>query len=195
MTTSLLFRATAGAHHDEMDPRYPIGTFTFDPVVTADKRRERIGMIAALPAQLEAAVKALPPGALDVPYRDGGWTARQVVHHLADSHVNSYVRVRLALTEDAPTIKTYEESRWAELHDARSGDPEVSLALLRAVHARLVSLLESLGPEDFERAARHPEWGDITVDWLLQMYSWHGRHHLGHIGIVREKLAVPSAAD
>lgn len=164
-----------------MDPRYPTGRFSFDPAITPESRATRIGMLEALPTELESALNGLPPGGLDRPYREGGWTARQVAHHLADSHVNAYMRIRLALTEDSPTIRTYEESRWAELVDARTADPALSLGILRGVHARLVVLLGSLTPADFARTAQHPAWGAISVDWLLQMYSWHGRHHLGHI--------------
>jgi hypothetical protein len=170
-----------------MDARYPIGKFVFDPAITADTRREHIGHIAALPGQVEAALAALPEGALDTPYRDGGWTARQVVHHLADSHANAYVRIKLALTETDPPIKTYEEARWAELLDAKTLDPAISVALLRALHTRMVTILESLTPDKLARTARHPEWGPISIDWIVQMYSWHGRHHLGHIDIVRLK--------
>ena len=129
-----------------MDPRFPTGRFSFDPAVTTASRRACIDAIGALPAELRAAVDALPASGLDRPYRPGGWTARQVVHHVADSHMNAYVRVRLALTEDNPTVRPYEEARWAELIDARGGDPAVSLALLDALHARWTMLLESLTP-------------------------------------------------
>lgn len=167
-----------------MDPRYPVGRFSFDSAITADTRRACIGQLKSLPADLRAAIEALPAAALDTPYRPGGWTARQVVHHVADSHVNAYVRVRLALTEDNPTVRPYAEASWAELSDARSGEPGVSLALLDALHARWTALLESLTPEQFERPALHPDNGAISVDWLLQLYAWHGRHHVGHVKLV-----------
>jgi hypothetical protein len=171
--------------HPRMDPRYPIGRFAHDPVDSPEKRKERIALVAGLPDRLEETLRSLAPGAVDRRYRDGGWTVRQVVHHLADSHLNAYVRFRLALTEENPAIKTYEESRWAELHDARTAEPGVSLSLLRAVHARMVALLESLTEEQFSRPAQHPEWGQISVDWILQMYAWHGRHHLAQIDLVK----------
>jgi hypothetical protein len=168
-----------------MDPQYPVGKFTPDANVTPEKRRACINEITALPQQLNAALAQLPQGGLDRPYREGGWTARQVVHHLADSHLNAYIRMRLALTEDNPRIKTYHENLWAELPDAQHGDPAPSLAILDGVHKRLTSLLESLQPEQFSRKAEHPDWGPVTVDFLLQMYSWHCRHHVAHIRQVR----------
>jgi hypothetical protein len=167
-----------------MDPRYPTGPFAFDPDVTPQKRAAWIAAIGAFPAELEPALASVGPARLDVPYREGGWTARQVVHHMADSHLNAYVRFRLALTEEEPTVKPYEESRWAELIDARTEDPAVSIGILHGVHRRLHVLLRSLGADDFARTARHPQFGPITVDWLLQMYAWHGRHHIGHLKLV-----------
>jgi hypothetical protein len=164
-----------------MDPRYPVGPFAFDPQITPDKRKTWIAQIAALPTELKAALSALPPGGLDRPYREGGWTARQVVHHLADSHMNAHTRMRLALTEDNPRIKTYEEAEWARLPDAQHADPEPSLAVLEGLHRRWEILLQSLTPEQFARTAEHPAWGPITVDFLLQMYAWHCRHHVAHI--------------
>lgn len=169
-----------------MDPRYPVGKFRADPDVTPEKRKGWIAEMDALPRNLARALDALPASSLDTPYREGGWTARQVVHHMADSHLNAYIRIKLALTEDTPTIKTYEEAIWAELPDGRTLDPAVSLAILDGVHRRLTALLDSLTPDQFERPARHPEWGAITVDWLLQMYAWHSRHHVAHIGLVRD---------
>jgi hypothetical protein len=174
-----------GAHHARMDPRYPIGRFTFDPDITSDTRAARIAIVNELPLRLAAALDALPPGGLDRPYREGGWTARQVVHHVADSHLNAYMRLRLALTEDDPTIRTYEESRWAELPDARTADPAVSMGILRGIHERMRLLFAGLTPDDFTRTAQHPEWGRISVDWLLQMYAWHSRHHVAHLGLIQ----------
>jgi hypothetical protein len=158
-----------------------------DAIVTPEKRREWIATLDALPRDLEGAVTRLPSSSLDMPYRDGGWTARQVVHHLADSHLNAYVRIKLALTEDNPTIKTYEEQIWAELADGKTANPALSIAILDGVHRRLTILLESLTPDQFARSAQHPSWGPVTVDWLLQMYAWHCRHHLAHIGLVAQK--------
>ena len=175
-----------------MDPRYPVGKFTADADVTPEKRQRWITEIDALPRNLERTLAALPASSLDTPYREGGWTARQVVHHLADSHLNAYTRIKLALTEDAPVIKTYEEQIWAELPDGRTADPGMSMSILDGVHRRMTILLESLTPEQFARTAQHPSWGPITVDWLLQMYAWHCRHHLAHIGLVSGKQPMPT---
>jgi len=171
-------------YHPLMDLRYPTGRFTYDPHVTPEKRAAWVAAIGRFPEELTAALARLPAGRLDTPYREGGWTARQVVHHVADSHMNAYVRFRLALTEDEPTLKPYAEDRWAELVDARTEDPAVSAGILQGVHRRWHALLASLEPSDFARTARHPEHGAITVDWLLQLYAWHGRHHIGHLGLV-----------
>ena len=176
-----------------MDPRYPVGPFAFDRNVTADSSRACIVQLDALPRDVKQANSALPPGGLDTPYREGGWTARQVVHHLADSHLNAYTRVKLALTEESPAIKTYEEQLWAELPDSRL-DPSVSVNILDGVHARLTSILESLTPEQFTRPASHPQWGLMTVDFLIQMYSWHCRHHVAHIKLSGERTLVRSEA-
>lgn len=167
-----------------MDPRYPIGKASFVTDVTPEARRDWIDQIARFPAEFRSTSTGLSPAALDTPYRQGGWTARQVIHHVADSHLNAYIRFRWVLTEEQPTIKTYDESVWAELADARSADPAISLALIDAVHARLHLLLTSLAPGQFARMGIHPEWGPISVDWLLQMYSWHGRHHRAHLELV-----------
>jgi uncharacterized damage-inducible protein DinB len=164
------------------DLRYPIGPFQLQGEVTESRRQGWIAEIAAAPAGLRAAVAGLDEGQLETPYRPEGWTVRQVVHHLPDSHLNAYTRFKLALTEDHPTIKPYEEARWAELADGRSGPIEVSLALLDALHARWVLLLRSLGPEDFARTYRHPEYGTtFELDQVLALYAWHGRHHTAHI--------------
>jgi DinB superfamily len=184
--------AARGVRADDpvMDPRYPVGQFSPDSDVTPAKRQGWIAQIDALPRDLAHTLSALPPELLDTPYRNGGWTARQVVHHLADSHLNAYIRIKLALTEDKPAIKTYEEQLWAELPDGRTADPVISMSILEGVHRRLTILLESLTPEQFVRRAHHPAWGEITVDWLVQMYAWHCRHHLAHIGLVRGKTPV-----
>jgi hypothetical protein len=125
---------------------------------------------------------------LETPYRDGGWTVRQTVHHIADSHMNSYTRFRLALTEDKPTIKPYNEKDWAELIDARTGAIELSLSLIEAMHARWVMLLRSMAPEDFRRPFIHPEYGERRLDWNTLLYGWHCRHHLAHITRLRERM-------
>lgn len=170
-----------------IDPRYPIGSFEMPAAISAPVREEAIAALAAAPAQLRAAVSGLTDAQLDTRYRDHGWTARQVVHHLADSHVNAYVRLRLALTETEPTIRPYDEARWAELVDARSGPLAPSLALLDALHERWVSLWRSLRTEDFSRMIVHPEHGTRNVDWLLFLYAWHGRHHTAHITSLRSR--------
>ncbi|HLI30711.1 MAG TPA: putative metal-dependent hydrolase, partial [Terriglobia bacterium] len=144
--------------------------------------------IEEVPARLRAAVKGLSDAQLDTPYREGGWTVRQVVHHLADSHMNSYVRFRLALTESEPTIKTYDQTRWAELRDARTAPVEPSLALLESLHKRWVLLLKSLEAADFSRTFRHPDRGTMTLDQNLALYAWHGRHHVAHITSLRERM-------
>ena len=166
-----------------MDPRFPTGKFSFNPNPTAESRRAAIEAIGVLPAELSA---ALPPAQLDTPYRDGGWTARQVVHHVADSHMNAFIRFRLALTEDRPTVKPYDEAAWARLVDATM-DPRISVQLLDALHQRWHRMLLSLQEPDFARQAVHPDHGGITIDWLLQLYAWHGRHHIGHIKLTHAR--------
>jgi len=163
------------------DPRYPIGPLPKVGEVDDAWRRARIAEIEEAPARLRAAVEGLSPERLDTPYRPEGWTVRQVVHHVPDSHVNAYVRFKLALTEDAPTIKPYEEDRWARLADTRDTPVEVSLALLDALHSRWVVLLRSLGAADFARSLNHPEKGLLSLDQMLNLYAWHGRHHVAHV--------------
>jgi len=149
-----------------------------------EQRAQALAALHSLPAELRAAVEALPEAGLDTPYRKGGWTGRQVVHHVADSHLNAYARVKLALTEENPVIKPYEEGLWAELPDALL-PVEVSLSLLEALHTRLVSVLESLGESDWAREWTHPGAGKtFTLDTLLAMYAWHGRHHVAHLGLI-----------
>ena len=178
-------RVPIGSADDaEMDPRYPVGKFVPDVNVTPEKRAAWIAELGALPHDLEAALNRLRPSRLETPYREGGWTVRQVVHHLADSHLNAYTRIKLALTEDVPAIKTYDERLWAELPDGKRADTALSLAILQGVHQRLDILLKSLGPEQFARTATHPDWGVISVDVLVQMYAWHCRHHLAHVALV-----------
>ncbi len=172
---------------DKMNPRYPIGKYTPPQEATPALRQQAISAIAEAPAKLRAAVKGLNDEQLNTPYREGGWTVRQVAHHVPDSHMNAYVRFRLALTEQEPTIKPYEEARWAELVDAKSAPVDVSLALLDSLHDRWVRLLHSLKPEDFARTFRHPDHGVRTVDWLLFLYAWHGRHHTAHVTELRKQ--------
>ena len=172
-----------------MDPRYPVGKFVLDNTVTPEKRRDWIRQLDALPRDIRRALAELPSEGLDTTYRDGGWTARQVVHHVADSHANAYIRIKLALTEDTPALKTYEEQLWAELPDSQA-DVAPSLAILDGIHTRLTIVLESLTPAQFGRTALHPQWGQISVDVLLQLYAWHSRHHVAHIGMVAGRLAA-----
>jgi uncharacterized damage-inducible protein DinB len=170
------------------DLRYPIGEFTYECELGEDGRRRAIGDVDAVPEQMRAAVRSLTAQQLDTPYRPGGWTVRQVVHHLADSHMNAYVRFRLALTEDEPVVRPYNETRWAELADARTAPIEISLALLEQLHRRWVLLLKSLAPADFERCFRHPELGIMSLDKNLALYAWHGRHHVAHITSLCERM-------
>ena len=160
-----------------MDPRFPTGKFTFDPNTTAAQRRERIAAIGSFPGELKAAMAGAH---LDKTYRDGGWTARQVVHHIADSHMNAFIRFRLALTEDKPTIKPYDEAAWAKLPDSKL-EPTVSIQILDGLHQRWHTMLQAMSETDFAREAVHPDHGARTLDWFLQLYAWHGRHHIGHI--------------
>ena len=168
------------------DLRYPIGKFTCGTYVE-EQKPQYLDEIEQTPAWLRAAVKGLSDAQLDTPYRPGGWTVRQVVHHLPDSHLNSYVRFKLALTEDEPTIKPYAEDRWAELADTKATPIEVSLTLLDSLHDRWVRLLRSLTPEEWKRTFRHPELGTMTLDKTLALYAWHGRHHVTHITSLRDR--------
>jgi uncharacterized damage-inducible protein DinB len=161
--------------------RYPVGKVQTPAVVTAAQRADYIREIEATPASLRAAVNGLTDAQLDTPYRAGGWTLRQVVHHVADSHVNAYVRFKLALTEQEPTIKTYDEARWADVEEARTGPIEMSLALIEATHQRWIAAIRLQPPDAFARTFRHPDRGLMSVDALLALYAWHGRHHTAHI--------------
>jgi hypothetical protein len=172
----------------EEDHRYPIGRFEWDGGGSGARIVGWIGEIAAAPEQLRAAVDGLSAGQLDTPYRPGGWTARQVVHHLPDSHLNSYVRFRLALTEPEPAIRPYDEARWAELVDACTAPVEVSLALLESLHGRWILLLRSLEPADWQRTFRHPEIGLVTLERTAALYAWHGRHHVAQITSLRRRM-------
>lgn len=171
------------------DLRYPIGKFSYDGAMTDARRAECVARIAAAPAAFRTAVAGLSDVQLDTPYRPDGWTVRQVLHHVPDSHMNAYTRIRLALTEDTPTIKPYQEARWAELPDARSLPVDISLALLEALHARWVPLLRGLGAAEGGRSMRHPEHNRLmTIDELVAMYAWHGEHHTAHITRLRERM-------
>ncbi|TKC18903.1 YfiT family bacillithiol transferase [Robertmurraya kyonggiensis] len=163
-----------------MDERYPIGKFQVEGEITNPVVQKWIKEIEVQPEQLREAVHGLSEEQLDTPYRDGGWTVRQVVHHLADSHLNAYIRFKLALTEDNPVIKPYEEGEWAKLPDSKM-PVEVSLTLFESIHQRLVTLLTSLTLEDLEKTFVHPDSGTISLGRNIGMYSWHGRHHIAHI--------------
>ena len=170
------------------DLRFPIGEFRYQGPATAADRRDRIEQIEQAPAALRAAVRGLTDAQLDTRYRPGGWTVRQVVHHVPDSHLNAMTRFKLALTEDTPTIKPYDEARWAELGDVGATPVETSLRLLEALHERLVILLRSLEPAQFQRTLFHPERNAVmTLDELLALYAWHGRHHAAHISGLRQR--------
>lgn len=170
------------------DLQYPIGRFKLEGPPTQQEIGRAIDEIAQAPAKLRAAVEGLSSEQLDTPYRPGGWTVRQVVHHVPDSHLNSYCRFKLALTEDEPTIKAYHEDRWAELDDSRTTPIEVSLAMLESLHKRWVLLMKSLAPADFARTFRHPEIGLVSLAKNVCLYGWHGRHHTAHITSLRERM-------
>jgi hypothetical protein len=170
------------------DLRYPLGPFAWSGALAGPDRQRAVDDIAALPAALRVAVAGLDDGQLDTSYRDGGWTVRQVVHHVADSHVNAYVRMRLALAEDAPAIRPYDENAWAALPDGRALSPAVSLALVAALHARWVVMLRGVGAAEGARTVFHPEHGrTMTLDELIAQYAWHGRHHVAHVAALRQR--------
>lgn len=171
----------------ETDLRFPIGKFSRPASFSDADRAAAIGAIAGLPKALRDAVRGLSDAQRDTPYRPDGWTVRQLVHHVADSHVNAYTRLRLTLTEDNPTIKPYAEQKWAELLDARSMPVAVSLGMLDGIHARWVTLLRSLPAEDFARTMRHPEQGEMSLDMQSALYAWHSRHHVAHITGLRAR--------
>lgn len=170
----------------EHDPlRYPIGPFSPKAALTEEERSTLLGELARLPGDLRALTEEMTPGELETPYREGGWTGRQVVHHLPDSHLQGYVRFKLALTEDTPTIRTYRQDAWGATADARRAPVNTSLDLMDALHERWVFFLESLEGEDFRRSYIHPEMGEVSLDATLQLYVWHGKHHLGHLKLIR----------
>ena len=171
------------------DERYPIGKFERRDQFTPAERKTLIEQIAAAPAKLRKAVSSLDPMQLDTPYREGGWSLRQVAHHIPDSHLNAYMRFKLALTEETPTIRAYDEALWAKLPDSRDTPVETSVTLLESLHDRWVRLMRAMSDSDFERKVVHPEHaGPMTVDSLLGLYAWHGRHHVAHITSLRERM-------
>lgn len=163
--------------------RFPVGKFKADP--NADMSA-MIDQIAAAPANIARIVSAMTPAQLETAYRPGGWTGAQVVHHMADSHANAYIRTRFALVEDNFTVKPYDENIWAELVDAKSADVAPSVSILQGLHARWVTLLRTLTPEQFQRPLLHPERGPMTIHNLVQLYAWHGRHHAGHLQSIKD---------
>jgi hypothetical protein len=185
-----LHTTTAGDLLDTTDEtlRFPVGRFEAKPALSSAERDALIGEVAGLPAQLRDAVSGLSDEQLDTPYRPGGWTVRQVVHHVPDSHLNSYIRFKWTLTEDTPTIKAYEQGDWAELEEGRTGPVEMSLALTDALHVRWVAMLHAMSGDDWGRELRHPDHGTLlSLDWMLQLYAWHGRHHVAHINSLRSR--------
>ncbi len=170
------------------DPRYPIGKFQFEGSTNEAQRAELISHIEQTPQALRAAVSGLSPTQLETPYRDGGWTVRQVIHHVPESHMNAYIRFKLALTEDEPTIKPYMEDRWANTLEVANTPLETSLSLLDSLHDRWVRLLRTLKPEDWKRTFRHPELGTVSLEKNLALYAWHGRHHAAHITELRKRM-------
>ncbi len=171
------------------DLRYPIGPFEYGGPLSPERRLACVARIEATPAAVRQAVEGLTEAQLDTPYREGGWTIRQVVHHVPDSHLNAYTRFRLALTEPTPTIRPYFEDRWAELPDAQRAPVELSLSLLEALHRRWVLLLRSMSAPQWELRYLHPEHGrEWTLDEVLAMYAWHGDHHTAHITRLRDRM-------
>jgi uncharacterized damage-inducible protein DinB len=170
-----------------IDPRYPVGRFRRAEADITDHDAS-LAVLAALPENLRAAIEGLSTAQLDTPYRDGGWTVRQLVHHLADSHMNAYIRIRLALTEDWPIIKPYDEKLWAELPDALTAPPDLSLRLLDALHYRWVLLLRSLSEDQWQRGYNHPENGRQSIAEAVALYAWHCRHHTAHITELRKRM-------
>ena len=170
-----------------MDLSYPIGKFDFHQTVAPGQLPGLVEQIALAPANFRAAVRGLNEPQLDTPYRPGGWTLRQTVHHVADSHMNSFIRFRLALTENEPTVKGYDQAAWGELADARTAPVEASLEIIQNLHFRWVMLLKTLAAEDFARTFRHQEMGLVRLDTNLALYAWHGRHHCAHITGLRER--------
>jgi hypothetical protein len=168
--------------------QYPVGRFTAPEAVTPALRTAAIDEIAAVPAGVSAAVQGLSAAQIETPYRDGGWTVRQVVHHLPDSHMHAYIRMKFALTEESPTIRPYDEAAWSLLPDVVTLPMSVSLSLLEGIHARWVACLRGLTEAQFARVFVHPELGPQQIDLSLLRYAWHGRHHLAHITSLRTRM-------
>lgn len=169
------------------DPRFPIGKFHYEGPPSEEQRHKFIDDIEKAPAALRAAVQGLSAEQIETPYREGGWTVQQVVHHVPESHMNAYIRFKLALTEDEPTVKTYMEDRWAELPDTQSTPIEISLALLDSLHQRFVRMLRVIKREEWKRSFRHPELGLMPLEKNLALYAWHGKHHVAHITELRKR--------
>src|ERR1017187_214574 len=184
----ILRRRRAAGKISGMDLSYPTGKFDWAAKIPAEARPELIAQLEAAPTGFRDAVRGLDDRQLDTPYRPGGWAVRQVVHHVADSHMNSYIRFRLALTEEEPAIKPYDQAKWAELVDSRTAPVETSLRLLESLHSRWVMLLRGFSEGDFTRTFRHPEIGVVRLDTTLAQYAWHGRHHTAHITGLRERM-------
>jgi hypothetical protein len=170
------------------DPRFPVGKFHWPAEVTAEDRAKYINTLATAPALYREAVTGLMDAQLDTPYREGGWTIRQVMHHVPESHMNAYIRFKLALTENEPTVKPYDEAAWAQLSDVTVTPIETSLNLLEALHQRWVILLNRLTESDWKKAFRHPELGLVLLENNLALYDWHSRHHLAHITTTRARF-------
>lgn len=171
------------------DPRYPVGRFEIPTSISAADRARYVDQIAALPGAMRQAVAGLNDAQLDTPYRDGGWTVRQVVHHVPDSHVNAYIRMKFGLTERHPRVMPYDQDVWAQTPDVRSTPVAVSLDLLEALHARWVQLMRGMKPADFARTIDHPDWKvPYSLDLVVCHYAWHGRHHTGHVTEVRKRM-------
>lgn len=168
----------------DIDPRYPVGRFPAPAAISPQERADAIATLAELPEELRNAVDGLSFAQLSTPYREDGWTVRQVVHHVADSHMNAFVRVKLSLTENWPTVKPYDEAAWAKLHDV-AAPVEWSLELVESLHARWVMLLQSLTEDQWQRGCNHPESGSMTVEYMTLLYAWHSRHHVAHITHLR----------
>jgi uncharacterized damage-inducible protein DinB len=170
------------------DPRYPIGKFSYNGPPTAEDKKKYLDEIEQTPARFRSALAGLSDEQLNTPYRDGGWTLRQLAHHLPDSHMNSYVRFKLALTEDEPTIKPYMENLWAELPEAKNAPIEVSLALLDSLHRRWMLMLRQFGDAEWKRTFRHPELGAMSLEKTVALYAWHGKHHVAHVTSLKKEM-------
>jgi len=170
------------------DIRYPVGPCVWSPEVSAEEKQQHLRDISELPLMLHAAVAGLAPQHLDIPYREGGWSIRQMVHHIPESHMNSYIRFKLALTEDQPTIKPYDENLWGQMPDSRTAPIDMSLDLTDALHRRWSVVLSNMTDADFEKSVRHPEIGVLKLKSMLAGYGWHSRHHVAQIAATRRRM-------